>query len=186
MKPTTKLKRRDFLTLGGVSSLLPFTVPFVTQTNQTDGIIVGRRVVTGVDSNGKSIIVSDGLTPENARNTESLSNINFLWIEHNVPIDLANNSDPFEGYSFTLEPPMRGVTAGIATFKPGFYASYHRTNTVDFIIVISGRLSLILDESSTILSAGDTVIQRGTNHAWRVIGEEHCNIGFVMISATKK
>jgi quercetin dioxygenase-like cupin family protein len=69
--------------------------------------------------------------------------------------------------------------------EPSFEADFHQTNTIDFVFIISGKLELLLEESSTILSCGDSVVQRGTNHAWRVIGEEPCTMAAVMISAVK-
>lgn len=48
---------------------------------------------------------------------------------------------------------------------------FHRTGTLDFLILLEGRLKLILDEGETDLSAGDVVVQRDTNHAWRAGSE---------------
>ena len=146
MKPTTKLKRREFLTLGGIATALPFTLPLVAFTKQTNSVNEGRRVVTGLKSSGKSIIVSDGLVPENARNPEPKTSNSYsdLWIEHQVPVDLNDNKDPLIGYSVTTEPPQGGVTARIVTWEPGFSYPTHRTETIDFIFVISGKLELVL------------------------------------------
>jgi mannose-6-phosphate isomerase-like protein (cupin superfamily) len=57
----------------------------------------------------------------------------------------------------------------------------HRTQTIDYGIVIEGELTLVLDESETTIRAGDIVIQRGTNHAWANRSEANCRVAFVLI-----
>ena len=57
----------------------------------------------------------------------------------------------------------------------------HRTETVDYGIVIEGELTLILDEGETVMRAGDIVIQRGTNHGWANRSDRNCRIVFVLI-----
>jgi mannose-6-phosphate isomerase-like protein (cupin superfamily) len=57
----------------------------------------------------------------------------------------------------------------------------HRTKTVDYGIVISGEVYLVLDKEETLLKAGDVVIQRGTNHAWANRSNEPCKMAFILI-----
>ena len=57
----------------------------------------------------------------------------------------------------------------------------HRTRSVDFGIVLSGEIYLVLDDQEVLLRAGDVCIQRGTNHAWANRSEEHCLMAFVLI-----
>lgn len=57
----------------------------------------------------------------------------------------------------------------------------HRTETVDYGIVIEGEVTLILDDSEVTLGPGDIVVQRGTNHAWSNHGDKPCRIAFVLI-----
>jgi mannose-6-phosphate isomerase-like protein (cupin superfamily) len=57
----------------------------------------------------------------------------------------------------------------------------HRTKTIDYAIVLSGEIYMVLDDSEVFLQAGDTIIQRGTNHAWSNRSEEPCVIAFVLI-----
>ena len=61
------------------------------------------------------------------------------------------------------------------------HAFMHRTETVDYGIVLEGELTLILDEGETLMRAGDIVIQRGTNHGWANRSGKHCRIAFVLI-----
>jgi quercetin dioxygenase-like cupin family protein len=70
------------------------------------------------------------------------------------------------------------------TWQPGFSYRMHRTPTVDFIVIVSGQLELLLDDGSVRLKPGDSVVQRGTSHGWRVIGKEPCTFAGVLVSIT--
>jgi quercetin dioxygenase-like cupin family protein len=70
------------------------------------------------------------------------------------------------------------------TWEPGFIYPMHRSDTIDFVFIISGQLELILEEGTTVLRSGETVVQCGTNHAWRVVGNEPCTFAAVLIDAT--
>lgn len=61
------------------------------------------------------------------------------------------------------------------------HAFMHRTETVDYGIMLEGELTLIMDEGETIIHAGDIVIQRGTNHGWANRSGKPCRIAFVLI-----
>ena len=61
------------------------------------------------------------------------------------------------------------------------HAFMHRTETIDYGIVLEGELTLILDVGETIVRAGDIVIQRGTNHGWANRSNRHCRIAFILI-----
>ena len=59
----------------------------------------------------------------------------------------------------------------------------HKTNTVDYAIVLSGEIYAVLDESEVLLRAGDCLVQRGTRHAWSNRTEKPCVIAFVLVAA---
>ena len=59
----------------------------------------------------------------------------------------------------------------------------HRTDTVDYAVVLQGSITMLLDEEDVELSAGDVVIQNGTSHAWANRGQAPCLIAFVLIDA---
>ena len=59
----------------------------------------------------------------------------------------------------------------------------HRTRSIDYAIVISGEIDMLLDDSEVHLKAGDVMVQQGTNHAWENRGTEVCRIAFVLIDA---
>ncbi|MBP6772565.1 MAG: cupin domain-containing protein [Gemmatimonadaceae bacterium] len=74
----------------------------------------------------------------------------------------------------------------LITWAPGFQYPVHTTPTLDFGVIVSGRLELILDTGSTILTPGDVVIQRGTAHGWRVVGDEPCTWAVILIDAQSR
>jgi mannose-6-phosphate isomerase-like protein (cupin superfamily) len=57
----------------------------------------------------------------------------------------------------------------------------HRTQTIDYGIVLEGELTLILDRGETTIKAGDIIIQRGTNHAWANRSGKICRVAFILI-----
>jgi len=67
------------------------------------------------------------------------------------------------------------------TQEPGKHPWMHRTKSVDYGIVISGEITLILDDCEVLMKPGDVCIQRGTNHAWSNRGKENCVVCFVLI-----
>ncbi len=63
----------------------------------------------------------------------------------------------------------------------GRHPMMHRTETIDYAIVLVGEIALILDDSEVTLRAGDVVVQCGTNHAWSNRSDQPCRIAFVLI-----
>ncbi len=59
----------------------------------------------------------------------------------------------------------------------------HKTNTVDYVVVLSGEIYAIVDESEVLLKAGDCLIQRGTSHAWSNHSDEPCRIAVILVDA---
>jgi len=138
-----------------------------------------RRVVTGFNPSGQSTIVSDGQVPDSA----CFENGCDLWMEMAVPVDYRSQSDPMAEHPMQQWPPPGGVIVRVLTWEPGHSFPMHRSDTIDFVFVISGQLEMILEDGSTVLGPGDTVVQRGTNHAWRVVGDEPCSLAAVLLSA---
>ena len=61
----------------------------------------------------------------------------------------------------------------------------HRTDSLDYAVVLTGEIYMIMDEDEYLLKAGDVVVQQGTNHAWSNRGSEPCQIAFILIDAVK-
>jgi quercetin dioxygenase-like cupin family protein len=146
----------------------------------------GRRVVAGINKSGKSVIISDGPVPKPATFSEAgIGSGGDLWIVSHVPADLTDTSDPLAGYTLKEWPACGEIVARMVTWLPGFEHPMHQSDTVDILFVISGQVELILDEGSTILRAGETVVQCGTNHGWRVVGNKPCTCAGVLIDAAR-
>ncbi len=75
------------------------------------------------------------------------------------------------------------IGAAHCHIKGSRHAAMHKTDTLDFIIVVKGRVTLVLDEGEAELGPGDTVVQRGTAHAWVNKGREPALLCAVLISA---
>jgi quercetin dioxygenase-like cupin family protein len=79
-------------------------------------------------------------------------------------------------------PDPGGTIVRIVDLEPGARSPMHRTETVDYGIVLAGRVVLVLDDGSeTALEPGDVVVQRGTNHAWTNTGEQPARMAFVLV-----
>ncbi len=168
-----------------------------------------RRVVTGHDSNGKAIIIMDSDAP-NAVERAPGTGATHLWRSFATPADNSGSEDTATG-KVALVPPEGGSVFRIVEFAPEGaapppapsaetanalgahapegaalrHAGSHRTDTIDYAVVISGEIDMWLDDEKddVHLKAGDVIIQRGTNHAWVNRGSEPCRIAFILIDA---
>lgn len=61
------------------------------------------------------------------------------------------------------------------------HPSYHRTETVDYGIVLDSEITLLLDDSEVVVRAGDVVVQRGTAHGWVNRSDRPCCIAFILV-----
>jgi quercetin dioxygenase-like cupin family protein len=80
-------------------------------------------------------------------------------------------------------PPARGTRFAVIDFPPGNQAHMHRTETIDYVIVIEGEIEMDMDASSVKLKAGDVMVQRGTNHAWANRSDKRARVAFVLVDA---
>ncbi len=133
-----------------------------------------RRVVTGVNTAGKSTIISDGPVPAEGVWVSPQGDADGadLWLLGQVPADLRDARDPIAGYKAQQWPSPGGVIARIVRWSPGFAIPMHRSATIDIGFAITGHIELLLEDGVTTLGPGDCVIQRGTLHGWRVVGDE--------------
>src|SRR3981081_2900739 len=168
-----------------------------------------RRVLTGHDAEGKSIILSDALAP-NVKEMASMPGPAppALWKTASAPASNAGSADAATR-PVRLEPPRNGTILRIVEFPPDShwranadaaqaFASIgaghakdksnadpmmHKTATVDYIIVLKGEIHAIMEAGEKLLKPGDVLIQRGTNHSWSVRGKEPCIVASVLVSA---
>ena len=140
-----------------------------------------RRVVTCHDSNGRSIVKSNELlTPQPIPSGDA--DFQTVWTTPTVPADLNRGDDGTQEAGLTLR---GGSVIRIVDHLPGAQSPMHRTFSIDYGIVLTGELELELDGGEIVpLSAGDIVVQRGTNHIWRnPSADTVCRIAFVLIEA---
>jgi mannose-6-phosphate isomerase-like protein (cupin superfamily) len=170
-----------------------------------------RRVVTGHDAGGRSIVLMDGESPH-AFVLEKAGGLRLieLWETRSAPADNAASGDAAE-HERRIEPVNGGTVFRVIEYPPdrerlkslapdAFFASMgaraadaatrrhpgmHRTDTVDYCIVLSGEIWAVLDEGEVLLRAGDCLVQRGTNHAWSNRGDAPCRIAFVLVAAER-
>lgn len=169
-----------------------------------------RVVVTGNDDDGKAHVTSDEAAREVFHREHRPVALTDLWQIPSVPTPIDSDGREALTLPFTLAPDRGGVKLRIVQFDPELpgtveradgqdvftemgagdehienarHPFMHRTQTVDFGIVLQGSITMLLDHEDVLVSAGDVVIQRGTNHAWSNRGTEPCLIAFVLIDA---
>jgi naringenin degradation protein FdeH len=139
-----------------------------------------RRIVTGHDESGKSVVGSDAPTPK----TVDIGTAAFheLWITAQMPVQIsATEPEPTERVVRT-PPPRGGVMVRFTEMAPGSESPMHRTETLDVGVVLEGETWLLLDDGSeTRVGVGDAVVQRATNHAWANRSDSPVRVLFVLI-----
>ncbi len=139
-----------------------------------------RRVVTGHDQNGKAIVKHDEIC-SNIISRRPLHQSCVIWSTGQFPVD---NTDPSNGNSRDVSVLKKDDTVfRIVQYDPGVAPRNHRTETIDYAIVMSGSIDMDLDGSTVHLKQGDVVVQRGTIHNWINSGTEPCIIAFILIAA---
>jgi mannose-6-phosphate isomerase-like protein (cupin superfamily) len=149
---------------------------------------VPRRVVTGHSSEGVSIVVSDGPVPVTRELPQDGVAFHEIWNTTGAPapINALEEVDPTER-ELAVPPPPLGTKIRINEFAPGhldergLQSPVHRTESIDYGIVLEGEITLVLDDSEVTLHAGDVVVQRGTDHAWANRGSTTAKVVFVLV-----
>jgi quercetin dioxygenase-like cupin family protein len=141
-----------------------------------------RRVVTGHSAEGRARIEID----ENVKNVISNrpgASSSVIWATKGFPVNNDGFEDPTSGsFKTTVE---GGTVFRVVRYQPGVAARNHRTDSIDYAVVISGAIEMELDDGVVVkLKAGDVLVQRGAMHNWVNRGTEDCVVAFVLISAT--
>jgi naringenin degradation protein FdeH len=170
-----------------------------------------RRVVTGHDASGRSVVLSDGESPHHfVLEKAGGLGLTELWETRSAPADNTGRADAAE-HERRIEPVNGGTVFRVIEYPPdrerlksidpeAHFASMgaraadaatrrhpgmHRTDTIDYCIVLSGEIWAVLDEGEVLLRAGDCLVQRGTNHAWSNRGDAPCTVAFVLVAAER-
>lgn len=165
-----------------------------------------RRLVTGLDENDKAVVLFDSRLSLGAR-SPGIASAN-LWITDGYPPNLSKTDtasrptgisplangtifrivefSPIDPASAAQMPPdliMKRVEHSPAKGLPVTHPMMHRTRTLDYAVILSGEIDMMLDDTSVHLTAGDTVVQQATNHAWINRGTRPCRILFVLMDS---
>ena len=131
-----------------------------------------RRVVTGHDESGKSVVISDGIPPQDhpMRGEAIGADFTEVWsMPETVPCLTSLPDGEPTVRPFTIMPPTGHLIRIIDIYPPrmgGHRTVMHRTRTLDYAVVIEGEIVLVLSDSEVVLGPGEVVVQRGTDHAW--------------------
>ena len=143
-----------------------------------------RRVVTGHTKDMVAQVMLDGpATNEKYPGPGTVSTL--IWSTDETPADISVG-EQFEDTGARVlgsSPPPNGTRFAVIDFPPGNSAVMHRTETVDYVIVLAGEIEMDMDDSTVKLKAGDVMVQRGTNHAWVNRGSERARVAFVLVDA---
>jgi quercetin dioxygenase-like cupin family protein len=139
-----------------------------------------RRVVTGHDANGRAVVAVDELA-KNAQSTRPGASASVIWTTDTIPAD--NTADD-DGAARPVATTLAGGTVfRVIEYAPGVAPRNHRTDSIDYAVVISGEIDMQLDDSEVRLRAGDVLVQRGTIHNWVNRGDKPCVMAFVLVDA---
>ena len=154
-------------------------------THEAGGHPPIRRVVTGHDADGTAKVLIDG-PATNRRLSKSGGVSTLIWCTDRAPADIPAGEDAEDMGARPLgtPPPPNGTRFTVNDIPPGRTGPMHRTETIDYVIVLSGELEMEMDDSTIRLRAGDVLVQRGTNHAWINRGPGPARVAFVLIDAT--
>ena len=148
-----------------------------------------RRVVTGHDANGKSLVLSDGDPPQHhdMKGPKLGADFHEVWgTPEAIPTLTSMPMREPNERAFSIMP-SSGHLLRIIDIYPlkdgGTRTVMHRTKTLDYVVVIEGEAVLILDDSEVTLKRSDVVVQRGTDHAWENRSDRPARVAFFHIAA---
>ncbi len=153
----------------------------MTDTRSDSGLPPIQRVVTGHDAQGRAIFKSEDVAPTRMVPSGDASFL-LIWTTAGVPAD---NNDETDGRERDVGVTLNGGSViRVVDMLPGKQSPAHRTNSIDYGIVLSGEIELELDDGRRkTIREGGIIVQRGTNHLWRNVTDKPCRIAFVLIEA---
>ncbi len=145
------------------------------------GLPLVQRVVTGHDANGRAVFRSEDCSPTKLIPGGDASFL-LIWTTDTVPAD---NNDETDGRDRDAGTTLnQGSVIRIVDMLPGKQSPMHRTNSIDYGIVLEGEIELELEDGAKrTVRQGGIIVQRGTNHLWRNTTDKVTRIAFVLIEA---
>src|ERR687891_635708 len=139
-----------------------------------------RRIITGHDASGRAVVKIDEVS-ENVVSNRPGATACVVWTTESFPVN--NTGDADEGLRKVSTTLKNGTVFRIIEFAPGVAPRNHRTDSIDYAIVVSGEIDMELDDSVVHLNAGDVLVQCGTIHNWVNRGTKPCVMAFVLVDA---
>ena len=139
-----------------------------------------RRVITGHDANGRAVVKLDEVS-KNITSNRPGATACVVWTTESFPVNNTGEAD--EGLRVVGTTLKNGTVFRVIEFVPGVAPRNHRTDSIDYAVVVSGEIDMELENSVVHLKAGDVLVQRGTIHNWVNRGTTPCVMAFVLIDA---
>ncbi len=139
-----------------------------------------RRVITGHDAK----VLIDG-PASNAKYPSAGTVSTMFWCTDSAParVPVGESAEDMGARIIGTSPPALGSRFAVIDFPPGNHPHMHRTETVDYVLVLEGQIDMDMDKSTVTLRQGDVMVQRGTNHAWVNRTDKRARVAFVLIDA---
>jgi quercetin dioxygenase-like cupin family protein len=143
-----------------------------------------RRVITGHDAADTATVIIDAPATNTKTPREGVAST-LMWCTDAMPADIAigEAAEDMGARILGTAPPENGSRFIVMEFAPGVVSEMHRTETIDYIVVLSGEIDMDMDRSSVKLRAGDVMVQRGTNHAWVNRSAAPARLAIVLLDA---
>jgi quercetin dioxygenase-like cupin family protein len=143
-----------------------------------------RRVITGHDAANTATVIIDAPATNTKTPREGVAST-LMWCTDAMPADIAigEAAEDMGARILGTAPPENGSRFIVMEFAPGVVSEMHRTETIDYIVVLSGEIDMDMDRSSVKLRAGDVMVQRGTNHAWVNRSAAPARLAIVLLDA---
>jgi len=139
-----------------------------------------RRVITGHDENGRATVLIDEVAKHIGSGRPGATSCN-IWTTEGFPAN--NDGEVDHGLRQVATTLPDGTIFRIIEFAPGLAPRNHRTDSIDYIVIISGEIDMELDGTVVHLKAGDVMVQRGTIHNWINRGTLPCVLAVILIAA---
>jgi quercetin dioxygenase-like cupin family protein len=144
-----------------------------------------RRVITGhAAKTNIARVILDGPATNTKTPREGVAST-LMWCSDQMPADIAvgESVEDMGARILGTAPPENGSRFIIMEFAAGVVSEMHRTETIDYIAVLSGEIDMDMDDGSVTLRAGDIMVQRGTNHAWANRSDARARLAIVLLDA---
>jgi quercetin dioxygenase-like cupin family protein len=153
----------------------------------TDQLPPIRRVITGHGANGVAkVLWEDFASNAKPSRRPGGGKSTLIWSSDRMPIDMpvGEKIEDMGARILGTAPPPNGTRFCVIDFPANAPGTMHRTETIDYVLVLFGEIDMDMDASTVHLKAGDILIQRGTNHSWVNRSDKPARVAFVLIDAT--